>query len=333
MSHEIDLSTGEPAMMYAGEKLPWHGLGTQVLDAPTSEEALVAAGLNWEVKLGNLYGPRKTKVPDLRAIYRSDTGGVLGVASPRYRPFQNVEAFDFLDSLVADGVMTYETAGSLFDGKKVWILARMEEDWKVGDEDFASFLLLSTSHDAKDSLRIFTTEVRVVCHNTYQYAVGQNERSGGATIRIVHSPSMSRRLEQARDVLQVSTEATRRMRDLLSKAADIPIKPKVLTEVTDVLFGSLDNDTPAQRRKAIETFQAIYAEEVNHNGETAYTLLNTVTGYADHARRYQGESGVRATRRFNSILEPWGASHQFKQRGLTAMQAKIPAFAKAAQVS
>lgn len=329
MSHEIDLTTGEPAMMYAGEKLPWHGLGTQVTEAPTSKEALVAAGLNWEVKLGNLYGPRKTKVQDLRAIYRNDTGGVLGVASPKYQPFQNVEAFDFLDSLVADGVMTYETAGSLFDGKKVWILARMEEDWKVGDEDFASFILLSTSHDAKDSLRIFTTEVRVVCHNTYQYAIGQNERSGGASIRIVHSPSMQRRLEQARNVLQVSTEATRRMRDLLSKSAEINVKPAIVTAVTDALFGSLDDDTPAQRRKAIETFQAIYTEEASHNEDTAYTLLNAITGYADHARRYQGESEVRATRRFNSVLETWGASHQFKQRGLKAMTEQIPAFAKA----
>ena len=35
-------------MFYVREK-PWHGLGTRVMTAPTSEEALELAGLNWKV--------------------------------------------------------------------------------------------------------------------------------------------------------------------------------------------------------------------------------------------------------------------------------------------
>ena len=36
-------------MFYVREK-PWHGLGTNVEEAPTSKEALIAAGLNWNVR-------------------------------------------------------------------------------------------------------------------------------------------------------------------------------------------------------------------------------------------------------------------------------------------
>ena len=35
-------------MMYVREK-PWHGLGTQVEEAPTSADALRLAGLDWRV--------------------------------------------------------------------------------------------------------------------------------------------------------------------------------------------------------------------------------------------------------------------------------------------
>lgn len=41
-------------MMYVREK-PWHGLGTEVLEAPTSADALRLAGLDWQVNQENVY--------------------------------------------------------------------------------------------------------------------------------------------------------------------------------------------------------------------------------------------------------------------------------------
>ena len=41
-------------MFYVREK-PWHGLGTEVQEAPTSADALVYAGLDWEVIQKNVY--------------------------------------------------------------------------------------------------------------------------------------------------------------------------------------------------------------------------------------------------------------------------------------
>ncbi|WP_330586071.1 hypothetical protein [Schaedlerella arabinosiphila] len=36
------------SMFYVREA-PWHGLGTKVKEAPTSNDALILAGLNWQV--------------------------------------------------------------------------------------------------------------------------------------------------------------------------------------------------------------------------------------------------------------------------------------------
>jgi len=43
MSHEVE------SMFSAGE-VPWHGLGVRVENCLTSREAIVAAGLDWEVE-------------------------------------------------------------------------------------------------------------------------------------------------------------------------------------------------------------------------------------------------------------------------------------------
>ena len=56
------------------------------------------------------------------------------MVSDRYRIVQNEEAFQFTDDLLGEGV-TYETAGSLQGGKKVWMLAKLPEKYIIaGDE-------------------------------------------------------------------------------------------------------------------------------------------------------------------------------------------------------
>ena len=55
MSHEIYehdslfYVNSDESLEAEGRRVPWHGLGTPVLHAPTSEEALTLAGLDWEV--------------------------------------------------------------------------------------------------------------------------------------------------------------------------------------------------------------------------------------------------------------------------------------------
>ena len=107
--------------MFSVRETPWHGLGRIVMDAPASREALELAGLDWQVESRNIYSGTGAMIPGYRANVRSTDEAVLGVVSDRYRIVQNEEAFQFTDDLLGEGV-TYETAGSLQGGKKVWIM-------------------------------------------------------------------------------------------------------------------------------------------------------------------------------------------------------------------
>jgi Domain of unknown function (DUF932) len=50
---------------------------------------------------------------------RSDTSAGLGVVGARYEVLQNRDLFGFLQDLVDDYTVTWESAGALRDGRKV----------------------------------------------------------------------------------------------------------------------------------------------------------------------------------------------------------------------
>jgi len=50
MAHELATTNGHAAMAFFGE-LPWHRLGTELDGPATAEEAIEAAGLDYDVGL------------------------------------------------------------------------------------------------------------------------------------------------------------------------------------------------------------------------------------------------------------------------------------------
>ncbi len=105
------------SMFYEREK-PWHGLGTEVAEALSSEEAIIEAGLNWSVLQESVFTAMGEKIPGYKVNIRDTDNKVLGVVTSKYKIVQNREAFSFTDKLLGKGVR-YETAGSLMGGRKI----------------------------------------------------------------------------------------------------------------------------------------------------------------------------------------------------------------------
>ncbi len=124
------------AMFYVREA-PWHGLGVRVESAPSSEDALVMSGLNWNVIQRPIMTTSGNPIPGYKANIRDTDNRVLGVVIDRYRVVQNTEAFAFTDALLGEGVR-YETAGSLQDGKKIWILAKLPDKYIIEGEQITT---------------------------------------------------------------------------------------------------------------------------------------------------------------------------------------------------
>jgi len=195
-------------MMFVGET-PWHGLGNQLDEAPSIGEAIDAAGLDWEVGLKDLQTVDGVPVSH-RATYRKTDGSILGVVGPRYTPLQNRDAFDWFQPFLDAGECNLHTAGSLHSGQKVWVLAQLNRDNSeiVKGDEVCKFILLSNSHDGSTAIRVGYTPIRVVCVNTLSYA---HKHTNSQLIRIRHTRSSQKNLEQVRDIMDninVGFEAT-----------------------------------------------------------------------------------------------------------------------------
>ena len=139
--------------MFYTRVAPWHGLGVCVENALNSAEALKASGLNWNVVQQPIMTEDSVPIPGYKANIRDTDNRVLGVVSDRYRVVQNSEAFAFTDALLGEGVK-YETAGSMQDGKKIWLLAKLPDKYIIEGEQIEPYLVFSSSHDGSGGSKL-----------------------------------------------------------------------------------------------------------------------------------------------------------------------------------
>ena len=181
------------SMFYTRTK-PWHGLGVQVQEAPESKDALRLAGLDWKVYQREVYTDSGIRIDGYRANVRNTDNRVLGVVTERYKIVQNEEAFAFTDALLGKGVR-YETAGSLQDGRKVWLLARLPKEYIISGEQISPYLVFSNSHDGSAAVRVAVTPIRVVCNNTLNLALSTAKRSWA----MVHTGNIKGKIHEAQE--------------------------------------------------------------------------------------------------------------------------------------
>ena len=179
MAHEVE------SLSYSG-KLPWHGIGFEIIGETTPAGMLKSAKLDWTVSKRPMVTANHKNFAtepvaydlafqDLFALVRDSDNKILGVCGPQYQPFQNSEVFDFFNKFTEAGHMKMEVAGSLKGGHYVWALARLEgEAFTLMNEDKNfSYLLMLSPHVWGEALTILFTSVRVVCWNTLTQAMNK----------------------------------------------------------------------------------------------------------------------------------------------------------------
>ncbi len=283
----------ETESMFYVREAPWHGLGTNVGEALSSEEALAAAGLGWNVVQKKIYTEDWDSVPGFYANVRDSDNRTLGVVTHRYRIVQNREAFAFTDGLLGKGVR-YETAGSLRGGRKVWILARLPKQYRLADDRVAPYLVFSNSHDGSGSIKAAMTPVRVVCSNTLNLALRQADRIWTAS----HTGDMDGKLEDARMTLfmaenymnELSKEAGKLCRKKISSAEAEEFIKELLPVASDATE-TVEMNVMRQREDLRNRYH--HAPDLKDVGKNGYRFINAVSDFATHAKPLRETAGYR----------------------------------------
>lgn len=328
----LDTSNGRVNVVLA-RKAGWHKLGVVMSDVFDAETAMRVGGLDWQVE----------KVPYLLQdgssqdyayyIRRTDTGAVLApYAGPQWTPIQNAEGFKFLDNVLCKVGAKYDTAGSLFGGRKVFAQAVIPGfGFKLGnvDESVARITWVN-SHVPGEAAFCFPTVDRTVCLNTVRLAVIGDSSKG---IRIPHYASVQKMVTKAQDALAKSCEAFAQFKgqaEAMSQArcpSEVSYFNDILDAVLDVtaaealagvdaLAAAVAMTEAEQKQKAreikrremlLEDMLTRHEQATNGVGGmrgTAWGVYNAATESANHSKlwqRYQGNDEARASRHFESV--------------------------------
>ena len=274
----------------------WHMLGEVISSAPTSEEAIKIAKLDWDVIPKPIYDEYGNEIPGYKVNQRSTDHKNLGIVTNRYKIVQNKDAFAFTDALLGEGVK-YETAGSLASGKRVWMLARMEGTI-LAEERIDPYLVFTNSHDGTGAVRVAITPIRVVCQNTLNLALQKASRHWSCA----HKGDIQGKLEEARYTLE---SADRYMKALEEEFGELKLKKiseRQVRSMTDELLkvefaylvrkaNIIDINDPGHREKFEEKVNRKRADILNiyfdkpdlrSTEHTAFRFINAVSDYATH---------------------------------------------------
>jgi len=305
MAHEIEKFDG--AVLGSG-KAAWHGLGTVIDGAVSADQAIELANLGWEVNLEELLlrvgEPQRkvfTHIGEVRAfdqtmpvpgwfatvrddLPRSEPARVLGCVRSQYKPIQNREAFGIADALLGEGVQ-FETAGSLRNGKVVWMLTRKMEQLAIKDDKIGQHLLITNAHDGTRALRVLFTPIRVVCANTLRMAMS-GVRS---VVKIRHTGDVAGQVVEAREVLGLSNIYFQKYAVVAKTLADIKVSDIFARDYVEDLWPA--SESKAGITRAMKDRDAVldlfHGRQLGGDMDairgTAWGLLNAVGQYVDHA--------------------------------------------------
>ena len=296
---------------------PWHGMGKKVPQDLSPHAMQTAAELDWTVtKIPLRYEFDGRRIDSEQfALVRSSDGSMLDVIkSENWEPVQNDSAFEFFERFVQHNRMSMEVAGSLRDGKFVFVLAKMNQQFHVGagtEDQTDGYLLFTNPHQYGRAVDIRLTPIRVVCMNTLQLAL---TTASSALVKYNHRHKFD--VREAQSVFNTFLSTFDEYRDTARFLSIKPYDEQALQRYFDECFPYIPNmhtRTPRRNRPSANAERAFRIVETQpgagYSSGTWWNALNAVTYLTDH------ELGKSPETRLQSAW--YGKGEQRKRQALT----------------
>ena len=281
--------------MFTSRKPVWSEIGHKVERSLSLKHILKAGGLDWTVKQKPVYVAGKL-IPNQKANIRDSDGEILGIVGDRYKVIQNSEAFSFVDTLLDEGI-TIEAAGSLQNGRRCFMLAKLPDRYMLNDERIDPYLCICNSHDGSLALSIFMMPIRILCMNHLNFALKQSKRSWS----IKHTGNMQDKLREAHGITALSANYMTELCKEINVLNRIKMPEAKVISYIDELTPLPANATDIQKKnvKSVRddiTTRYFEAPDLKILDKNAYRFINAISDHATHA------SPLRATANYQENL-------------------------------
>lgn len=297
MAHKIEFNEQTQTHSFvssSGEKA-WHGLG-QVLEGKlTAAEAIEKANLGYEVIKTSLHAKSEGDVfPAFEksfATLRTDNNAPLGIVGESYEVVQNKDAFGFFDAIIDAEEAIFETAGVLGKGERIFVTAKLPEDYLVGGEACNKYIILTNSHDGKSSVIAGFTSIRIVCNNTLQAALKNLENR----VYIQHKIGAQDRLKEAYRVMNIASKYMNQVSEVFNEMTKVKVSDDVLLKYIEDVMRAEKSLEPQKfstnlKNKVNEIFNFCKTHPTQTteaaNG-TLWGAYNSISGYYNYNKKYK----------------------------------------------
>jgi phage/plasmid-like protein (TIGR03299 family) len=337
--HGLDLDENGKAKLYSAVPA-WHGLGT-VIDGGTSDVAqVIAAGGLDTVKVAcipvpdyNLPGVldefgnlRSLAAKGKFILANGTTGEFWNIVGNVHKNIPLETSFDFMQNLVEDHGVTFESAGLMGGGRKVFISCQVPTHVTVdaggAADPIRMFLVVQDARDGSTSYKAMVTPWRPICQNTNRFAL----RDAVSSVALRHTTGLAGRIEKTRLTLGMSVryidafaaeETALARTDLTIAQFEREMAELFAGEKIDV-FGNRDRAAESKRsagsadRRDDDLIDRFKVESARVGG-TLYAAEQAVTGYLDWGKVRKGDGpAARWQARIEASLA--GDDDQFKSR-------------------
>jgi phage/plasmid-like protein (TIGR03299 family) len=276
----------------------WHrGTAQEITPGMAVDQQLIAAGLDWEVKLSPVfYGQGGEHKAPVFAAYRGDNNVFFDIYTKR-KPWQNAEIVETFNRFCDGANLPMTHLGCLDGGRMLYAAAKLPEiiapAQAVGDLT-EGYLLLEDSHLNGRGLSISIYANRLICTNGMKRPVRVGQRI------IAHVGQFNP--DRIATILEAAHITLHQEQEQMTQLASVAIDKAEATMQLIAAFGEPGQPID-QQPKIVQTCLKLFNGMGKGSNElsaynTAYGLLHSVTEYYNHHAVKRGTMAQQ----FQSIL-------------------------------
>lgn len=297
MPHELETFADGQTAFASARLSAWHQLGTVTEHTMKAEEIMAKALLgDWGVRTIPTVGidivdgvevqiPAEDKRMTVRRNPVTGATDYLGIVGTDYTVVQNEQCAEMLDRLVDQvGGAHFETAGSLRQGKSVFVTMKLPDAMQIAGVDRLDlYLIATTSHDGSAALRVDASPIRVVCANTqraaFQHAVG--------TYVFRHTSNINYQISQAREALGLMWKYLDTFQAAAERMLDETLTTRQFEQIVAELWPVKDDASETTKNNAkqrLGTLKYLIREADTQKAirDSHWAGYQAITEYLDH---------------------------------------------------
>lgn len=259
-----------------------NGLDFEIVKVPLVGKQLVTSVSS----SGELIDDIKLTNSPYYGLLNSKSGNFINTVKDGYTVSQNAEVVELvLRGMQGFGELSVSKAGSINDGRKVFIQLAIEGMSKVGDDSIKRYVTIIDSNDGSTGLGVGIGDLTMSCQNQFFSFY----RSGQAKIR--HTASLESRLREIPSLISLALENSLRQIDMYNDFLKVGVSDKNIHDMVKLQVGisklssaSDISDASTKVSNAMESLYEMIRVEVAQKGKNVWGLHSGVTRWTTHEK-------------------------------------------------